>query len=467
MNTNETSRILDAVAADFIPADVNLLPQITARFERKTFIQTLRARPALLIMLVLLTLGLLTGVAYAVGRSLGYIPGVGLVEQEGGVRVLSEPVSAGKNGITITVKQVVADKVRTFITYKVVGITMVNSGSPICTEPPVLQLPDGRKLTFLGGGGGGIESVTFETSYSFPPIPSGVKTVTFLSPCNQPALALHLVPASAGFATPAVEIGATYQAWGPIFAATASPTPEVTPEYSVNSPATPTPVSHGSGLYLEKVIELENAYLLIGNFTNAGGLPGVLMTSSGSDTMYPLLITDADGNLIPAKARSDINPSVAWGGIFYWAYEISKPVNAPLTLRLPGIDVETVKSASFQFDTGANPQTGQTWKIKQSVNFLGITYIVEEVAMTETGYTFSITHPAVDSPNNFSLQIVAGDDNKVWANKWYSYPTREIAAINYDNGLIPSGSLTVELTAYRTVPVPGPWILTWSPPFSK
>ena len=122
MNTNDTSRILDAVAADFIPADVNLLPQIAARFERKTLMQTLRARPALMILLVLLALGLLTGAAYAIGRSLGYIPGVGLVEQGASIRVLAEPVSLTRDGITLTVEKAFLTADKTTLTYSVDGI---------------------------------------------------------------------------------------------------------------------------------------------------------------------------------------------------------------------------------------------------------------------------------------------------------------------------------------------------------
>ena len=74
--------------------------------------QTLRAKPALMILLVLLALGLLTGVAYAVGRSLGYIPGVGIIDQSVPLRLLAEPVTITRYGVTITVTDAVlsADK---------------------------------------------------------------------------------------------------------------------------------------------------------------------------------------------------------------------------------------------------------------------------------------------------------------------------------------------------------------------
>src|SRR5512133_202111 len=92
MNKNYRD-VLDAAAREHVPESLNLFPRIAMKLERKTLMQTLRARPALMILLVLLALSLLTGVAYAIGRSLGYIPGVGIVEQGAVIRVLAEPVS--------------------------------------------------------------------------------------------------------------------------------------------------------------------------------------------------------------------------------------------------------------------------------------------------------------------------------------------------------------------------------------
>ncbi len=70
--------LLDAAARMKIPDDVNIFPRIAARLERKSILQTLRTRPILLGLSILFSLAILTGVAYAVGRSLGYIHGVGI-----------------------------------------------------------------------------------------------------------------------------------------------------------------------------------------------------------------------------------------------------------------------------------------------------------------------------------------------------------------------------------------------------
>ena len=68
--------ILDAAARPHIADDTNLFPRIAANLERKPLMKTLNARPAFAFLIVLVAISLLSGVVYAVGRSLGYIPGI-------------------------------------------------------------------------------------------------------------------------------------------------------------------------------------------------------------------------------------------------------------------------------------------------------------------------------------------------------------------------------------------------------
>ena len=63
----------------------------------------LRARPFAAILLALLILLVLSGVAYALSRSLGYIPGIGVVDQSAPLRALAEP-AAGKPELPLVVR---------------------------------------------------------------------------------------------------------------------------------------------------------------------------------------------------------------------------------------------------------------------------------------------------------------------------------------------------------------------------
>ncbi len=79
----------------------------------------------LAVVLVLLAAGILIAgpqnVVSALQQILGYIPGIGIV-QPGSIRVLAEPVYVTREGITLTLEQVVADPSQTIVVYKVEGL---------------------------------------------------------------------------------------------------------------------------------------------------------------------------------------------------------------------------------------------------------------------------------------------------------------------------------------------------------
>ena len=204
---NKTPRqLLDAAAATRIPDNFNLLPALLQRASaqnpktgkpensitgtpenRNTFMQTLRAKPALMILFVLLALALISGAAYAIGRSLGYIPGVGIVEQGASIRVLAEPVSVTRDGITVTVDQAYLTPDRTVLSYAVSGIPQEarpKSEAGFSCQPslPTLLLSDGTKLEIMSGEGSG-EMDGYRSTFFYPPIPPTEQTVTFSLPC--------------------------------------------------------------------------------------------------------------------------------------------------------------------------------------------------------------------------------------------------------------------------------------------
>ena len=88
MNELRMKDALENIARSGAPGNINLWPGIKGQLdERKSFMTTLRNRPLLAILIVLLIMLLLTGVAYAVGLLTGYIPGIGFV-QTNSLRVL-------------------------------------------------------------------------------------------------------------------------------------------------------------------------------------------------------------------------------------------------------------------------------------------------------------------------------------------------------------------------------------------
>ncbi len=106
-------------------------------------------------------------------RLLGYIPGVGLVERTQPIRILKEPASLTRDGMTIMVSDAVLTAEKTVIDYHIFNIkTQAEQNSPaesLCQQAPYLSLPDGRQLDLLDG--------------QFGPIPPDIDTASFVLPC--------------------------------------------------------------------------------------------------------------------------------------------------------------------------------------------------------------------------------------------------------------------------------------------
>lgn len=483
MKENRIKSALESLAHRNIPNEVNLWPRIAKRVERKSLMQIVRTRPVFALFIVLLALALISSVTYAIGKVTGYIPGVGLVDESVPIRVLAAPVVMEREGVTVTIGQVVADVEHTFMAYTFDGIPFSTNGSPMCGFMPALQLPDGSTLEILGGGGGGWGGeagvlVRFETTVYYPPIPVGLNAVTVVIPCILPEgagpenwqIPLKLIPAPNGFVTPAIERDATFVASGPEFNRAPTPTLETTltpVPYDPSFPNTPTPVPNGSGLYLEQVIELSDSYILVGNFADTGDLPGYVM-GTGSAYDYLPRIEDAAGNPVSFKVRDDIKPIVNWGNTHYWAYEIAKPVQGPLKITLDEINITVTNTVRFNFDAGPNPQIGQEWHLNLPIHLGNYDFIVDTVEMIKDGYVIKF-HSGTDIPPgiSFMLDIIGSSPERGPSSA--EEDRRDKTVIKYSESITylappPTGQLTIELTLFEIVPLQGPWTLTWAPP---
>ena len=481
MNKNHMKAVLENIARRAVPEDMNLMPHISARLKRKSFMTTLRAKPVLLATMVLLALVLLTGIVYAIGNLFGYVPGIGLVDQSTPIRVLETPLEVKQAELTVTVLKVVADASQTFVEYRVDGIPVPAGGLPICGKSPLMRLPDGTELKVLQeGNSGGMGSemglpMRYEAQMSYAPVPADIKDIEFVFPCILPIgegpenwqIQIHLSPAPENFATPAVEVEATFVASKPTFVVPPTPTTDMrifTPESLDTLPATSTPVANGSGLYLEKVIELPDSYILVGNFTDAGDLPGALEINLDPYEDLPHM-EDGAGNPVTFKVRGDIQPENMQGGVRYWAYEITKPVQGPLTITLDQINVATFYTFEFQFDAGDNPQLGQKWELNLPIRLGSYEYVMDTVEVIENGYLFKY-HSGTDVPEGTSpLFNIIGHTPEKDSSTLHNGKT----TVTYSQQFtylppLPTGQLTVQLTSMETTPLQGPWTLTWSPP---
>lgn len=262
---------LDAAAGTRIPANVNLYPRIAAQLERKTFMQTLRAKPVLMILFVLLALVVLSGAAYAIGRSLGYIPGVGIVEQGAPIRVLAEPVSITRDGITVTVTEATLASDKTVLTYTIENVPWdaISHQEDVsgCYGQVNIRLPNGSLLVPQSGSGGMDDRGSWEARMVYGAFSAEFNEAEFLMDCIRETLPgkapenwklnLHFVPASPDLTVvPVVEIP------------TSTPVAPTTTEFT-NPPQVENAQEfeniYGIRLVLDKFIPLDDGYTLIGH----------------------------------------------------------------------------------------------------------------------------------------------------------------------------------------------------------
>jgi len=105
---------------------------------------------------------------------LGYVPGVGFVEQNESLRLLSAPVSVEKDGLQMTIEKGTADSEHTILLQHITGYHGPNPASPendrFCQKRARLVLPDGTILqeTMYGTTGDGSREAAARGEYRPP-----------------------------------------------------------------------------------------------------------------------------------------------------------------------------------------------------------------------------------------------------------------------------------------------------------
>lgn len=448
--------------------------------------QTLRARPVMVIVIVLLALSLLTGVVYAIGRLTGYIPGVGFVQKDS-LRVLAEPVSQTREGITVSIEQVVVDSERTIIIYNTEGLTIAaanskgEGGGPF-GSPHLLRLPDGTTLEESTGYSGTPEPLlnnikteggwpNYVWRLVYPPVSRQVNELTLMIPVlqNMPVgaaaenweITFQLKPAPADMTyapviefTPASEDGTTFT---PVAGETSAP--------ALSNIAT----LNGFTYQLDNVIELEDGYVFTGNLSwNDSVFPtgkGVIL-----EAVIPVL-TDASGQEIPMEeVRLDWSNQVHKA---LWSYRTnSKAFAGPLTLSVSSIKTSMIAPASdFEVDFGSNPQVGQTRDVNQdfvveghSIRLLSISLDPVPSSCQGVGVDFKFSGDVPDVVVSDVVPqepIICSGGGGGGGGGGPVDPTVFYGSVGYKN--IPTGLHHYSISVSVPYVVNGPWQVAWNP----
>ncbi len=516
MKDNLVRRSLEAIALHAVSDKTDLWPRISVQLEeRKSWMQTIRSRPLWIVLIVILLILLLTGAAYAIGRSLGYVPGVGFVEPNS-LRVLAGSVSQTRQGVTVSIEQVVADSERTVVVYKTEGLTIAaansageGGGNPFGSTH-LLRLPDGTTLEetlFIGYNGTPepiLEDIQTEGGW-----PNYVYRVVY------PAIDLHMNELT--LVIPVLKnmpVGAAPENWEIPFRLKPAP-PEMTfaplfqftPQTEAARTETPpsAAISHGSlsnisslngiTLQLDNVIETQDGFVFTGDtFWDSTLYPPGKVTV-GWD--MPLTLTDASGQKIPIEPVQIDAPYVE--GHSPWSYATDrKAFTGLLTLSIPSIQTTFfAPEFDFEIDFGPNPQIGQTWEFNHDFKIEGHTLRLLSVSLEEfqSNIDFGGGGPAPAEPCkpekarlSFSFAtdeagiralvsdtapeptpaqgcVGGGGGGGGGPNEPTPDPTKFGIGVGYQD--IPRGPHRFSIVASIPHLITGPWQVTWQPPVTS
>ncbi len=138
---------------------------------------------ALVLLAVLVLLAIFSPQVVSAVRGLfGYIPSVGMVDQNAEVLVLEEPVQAELGGIPLTVERAFATSEKTVVVYQY-QVLPWDGRKYQATEPPdrpALLLPDGSRLEVLAGRRQPADDGCIRYALDFGPLPQNVTTATLI-----------------------------------------------------------------------------------------------------------------------------------------------------------------------------------------------------------------------------------------------------------------------------------------------
>ncbi len=457
MSDRHMKDALESIARRGVSENTNLWPDISARLlKRKSFMQTLRARPLVAALITLLILLALSGVVYALGRSLGYIPGIGMVDQSSPIRVVTEPVSQTHHGITVTVTQVILDASQTIITFKVEGVSpsayqnLYPNSDNFCTQPPVLALNDHSILDYTEANAVGNP---LEQTWRFKSISTSENAVVFTVPCvvglkkdiaPQPFV-LHL-----NFADAPAQLTQSIQ-------------PVVTIPSPMSGKVEEFP--YGIVMVLEKAVALPDGNILYGKFVDSDK-----QYLSMVDHVIPSVL-DSVGNAVEVR-QVDPQQGAVGPYIFPFAYKTTSPLpsgSAVFSVESIEVEVNLQVPVRFQVDVGQNPQVGQEWKIDQDVEVAGHKLHIDSVKAisqnTDFGYTVTfiptdkdIVYLMTEIENPIYPAAMVQGGGGLMGNGAEQF----ITSVSFYEGGLPSGVLDMVIGEMDII-LHGPWKFTFQP----
>ena len=453
LHTNFENQIIEAFAIPPISEYSvdslyqKIITEAEKREERKFSRGVIMRRFAMAMVALFLVVFLIIGpqkVYAAIMRLFGYIPGVGLVSENSDIRVLKEPVSETRDGITISVNSMVLTPNESIVDFGTMGVpswASANEGmEPGCMEQPYLLIADGTEIKVVAG----------------EPVPTDVWEATFVVPCIWGAytdktptdwqLPLTFVPAADDFVVLPVQ----------------DVSPQVTDTVEVIVETEPVQTEEIKeelvSISIEKMIETETGYILVGKMTPANPMDQIQQMG-----VKPVL-RDAAGNEISYSRPMNINEHELMQigrGEMTFAYEFSaNGITFPITLEIFGLLVSNAQpqeSVQLNVSIPAELIAGESLDIQQLFVLNGYDMMLESIRKNNSGYTFNIRTQG----NAVGLSMnIEGATSLGGGGGWVvdDHFTRSL-----DFAQLPSGELTLTFSNLQVSTEMQTWTTSWQP----
>jgi len=434
-------------------------------------------------------------VAAALGRIFGYVPEVGLVENTGNLRILAEPASVTRDGVTLTITSAIVYEDRVELTYEVDGVKEnYSTQSGMCGSyhpdnnfwsdaDADLRLPDGTIVRRDYAG-----EFQFENRYAMKPVyavhvPADVVELTMVLKCIpftrlgdvpenwEIPFKLKAVPADTVFGNPVIEVEQT------AVAATVEP--------SVSSPtnALPAPVVN---VTLDKVVPIDSGLVFYLSFDVENKDPSLI-----SIMPTGVYVLDANGEKIYLYGNYIWQPSEHLVGSEF-EYTLQPKPAGPVTLVVENAVAvystlysdspqATPEEMNFTFNAGDNPQYNETWPLDQEFQIAGYPIKITSVRAAnyddiktpeleafggsqgfEYGYDFSVeTDPSVKF--EVLMDIMSEKYACAMLNGYSTEPdSSSLHSVQLCRDTYPKGEIMVWLLQLYVL-LENTWQVTWTP----
>ncbi len=410
-------QILDEIAQEHTPRHIHLSNGILSKIrkEKQKTMNTRRIAIGFLVLAALLVVLLNNPtVARAIQRLLGYVPGVGMVEQSAALRMLENPVEMKRGDTVVKVTQAVLDSEHTLVEIQVENLPAPSSPQTaqpdkMCHQYPQLRLKDGT--TLLGKSNAADYWMSgYRRAMAFPALPLSEDSAVLVIPClegsypeaNEPAWE---IPIQFVAAPPDITVFPLIDLPTPTTAPTGTPAQQATAQQSARIPA-----ADELSLTLSKYIQTDNGIILAG---------GLQTTSTDFHISFvdpsAIHLHDAAGQEIPLEedyslidSLSDEMLGITLPIIVRSAGSFT-PGKATLTVDSAWMDVN-VNGVAFDFDPGENPQPNQTWQLDQVVEIAGYTIRFTTAQMAPNGSGLNFQYEAPDTVDGV---VVMDPDHKI------------------------------------------------------